>query len=65
MNSDDEKISSIYHEADTPAPSKSLDDAVLVRSVMSLSMAMLPVMLLKSRQHPRGLLPEGGLRPHR
>ena len=32
MNSDDEKISSIYHEADTPAPSKSLDDAILAAS---------------------------------
>ena len=29
MNTDDEKISSLYHEADKPAPSKRLDDAIL------------------------------------
>ena len=29
MNSDDEKISSLYHEADKPVPSKRLDDAIL------------------------------------
>ena len=29
MNSDDDKISSLYHEADKPAPSKRLDDAIL------------------------------------
>jgi len=32
MNTDDEKISSLYHEADTPAPSKTLDDAILAAS---------------------------------
>jgi len=29
MNTDDEKISSLYHEADKPAPSKRLDDSIL------------------------------------
>jgi len=32
MNTDDEKISSLYHEADTPGPSKILDDAILAAS---------------------------------
>lgn len=32
MNTDDEKISSLYHEADTPAPPKTLDDAILAAS---------------------------------
>jgi len=32
MNTDDEKISSLYHEADKPAPSKRLDDAILAAS---------------------------------
>ena len=32
MNSDDEKISSLYHDADTPAPSISLDEAILAAS---------------------------------
>jgi hypothetical protein len=32
MNTDDEKISSLYHEADTPAPAKTLDDAILAAS---------------------------------
>lgn len=32
MNSDDEKISSLYHQADAPAPSKGLDDAILAAS---------------------------------
>ena len=32
MNTDDEKISSLYHEADAPAPAKTLDDAILAAS---------------------------------
>jgi len=32
MNTDDEKISSLYHEADTPGPSKMLDDTILAAS---------------------------------
>jgi hypothetical protein len=32
MNSDDEKISGLYHQADTPAPSRDLDDAILAAS---------------------------------
>lgn len=32
MNSNDEKISSLYHQADAPAPSKNLDDAILAAS---------------------------------
>jgi hypothetical protein len=32
MNSDDKKISSLYHEADKPAPSKRLDDAIMAAS---------------------------------
>jgi hypothetical protein len=32
MNTDDEKISSLYHEAGTPAPAKTLDDAILAAS---------------------------------
>jgi hypothetical protein len=32
MNTDDEKISSLYHEADSPAPSKRLDDTILAAS---------------------------------
>ena len=32
MNSDDEKISSLYQQADAPAPSKGLDEAILAAS---------------------------------
>ena len=32
MNSDDEKISSLYQQADSPAPSKALDEAILAAS---------------------------------
>jgi hypothetical protein len=32
MSTDNEKISSLYHEAETPGPSKSLDDAILAAS---------------------------------
>jgi hypothetical protein len=32
MNSNDEKISSLYHQTDTPAPSTDLDDAILAAS---------------------------------
>ena len=32
MNSDDEKISRLYQHADAPAPSRDLDDAILVAS---------------------------------
>ena len=32
MNSDEEKISSLYQQADAPAPSKALDDAILAAS---------------------------------
>jgi len=32
MNTDDKNISSLYHEADKPAPSKRLDDAILAAS---------------------------------
>lgn len=32
MNSDDEKISSLYQQVDAPAPSKDLDDAILAAS---------------------------------
>jgi hypothetical protein len=32
MNSDDEKISSLYHQADAPDPSRDLDDAILAAS---------------------------------
>ena len=32
MNSDDEKISSLYHQTDAPAPSRDLDDAILAAS---------------------------------
>ena len=32
MNTDDEKISSLYHEAGSPAPSKRLDDTILTAS---------------------------------
>jgi len=32
MNTDDEKISSLYHEAGSPAPSKRLDDTILAAS---------------------------------
>lgn len=32
MSSDDEKISSLYQQADAPAPSKGLDDAILAAS---------------------------------
>jgi len=32
MHSDDEKISSLYQQADAPAPSKGLDDAILAAS---------------------------------
>lgn len=32
MSTDDEKISSLYHEADRPAPSKRLDDTILAAS---------------------------------
>ncbi len=32
MSSDDDRISSLYHEADKPAPGKSLDDAILTAS---------------------------------
>lgn len=32
MSTDDEKISSLYHQADQPGPSKMLDDAILTAS---------------------------------